>query len=269
MQDTMQENAQAAPAASYNPMEMMICTAARYLQNGNIAAIGTGAPCAAAMLAQKTHAPDLTVMFESGGIAPILPMMPVSIADSSTYYKGLMAAGVGETMDTCARGQVDYTFIGGAQIDKYGNLNTTCIGDHSAPKVRFPGSGGANDFGAFCWRTMIMTPHVKERFVERVEFITTPGYLDGPGAREAAGLPPGGGPHKIITNLAILGFDEESKIIKIEALGPGVTVEQVLANTGFAPVVPDRIDTIDPPTDRELKVLREEVDPDGFLIGRA
>lgn len=255
-------------SADYNPMEMMICSASRYLEDGRIAAIGTGAPCAAAMLAQKTHAPNLVVMFESGGIAPILPMLPVSIADSSTYYRGLAAAGVGETMDTCSRGQVDYTFIGGAQIDRYGNLNTTCIGDHGRPAVRFPGSGGANDFSSFCWRTMIMTLHVKERFVEKVDFITTAGYLDGPGAREAAGLPPGTGPYKIITNLAILGFDDETKAMQIESLSPGVNVEKVLENTGFELKVPKAITTTEPPTAAELRVLREQVDPAGLLIGR-
>lgn len=253
----------------YNALEMMICTASRFLENGRIAAIGTGAPCAAAMLAQKTHAPDLVVMFESGGIAPVLPMMPVSIADSSTYYRGLMAAGVGETMDTCSRGQVDYTFIGGAQIDRYGNLNTTCIGDHAKPDVRFPGSGGANDFSAFCWRTMILSPHVRSRFVEKVDFITTPGYLDGPGAREAAGLPPNTGPYKIITNLAIMGFDDATKAMKVEALSPGVDIDQVIEATGFELMIPDDIGTMDEPTGDQLRVLREEVDPEGLVIGRA
>lgn len=171
-------------------------------------------------------------------------------------------------MDTCARGQVDYTFIGGAQIDKYGNLNTTCIGDHGNPKVRFPGSGGANDFGALCWRTMIMTPHVKDRFVEKVDFITTPGYLDGPGAREAAGLPPGTGPYKIITNLAILGFDDATKVMQVESLSPGVTLDQVIENTGFDLKVPDEIGTTESPSLEYLTVLREQVDPMGLLIGR-
>lgn len=255
-------------AHSYNPMEMMICAAARFLENGKIAAVGTGAPCAAAMLAQKMHAPDLITVFEAGGVAPILPKMPISVADASTYYRGVLAAGVAETMDTCCRGQVDYTFIGGAQLDKYGNLNTTCIGDHAKPKVRFPGSGGANDFSAFCWRTMIMTPHVKARFVAKVDFITTPGYLTGPGAREAAGLPPGTGPYKIITNLAVMGFDEKTKTMKVESLSPGVTIEQVIDSTGFELIIPDSIGTTEAPTETELRILREKVDPMGVVIGR-
>lgn len=255
-------------ASDFNTMEMMICTAARFLEDGKIAALGTGAPCAAGMLAQKTHAPNLLVLFESGGIAPIMPKMPISIADSSTYYRGLMAAGVGETMDTCSRGMVDYTFLGGAQIDKFGNLNTTCIGDHGKPKVRFPGSGGANDFAAFCWRTLIMTPHLKARFVKKLDFLTTPGFLTGPGAREAAGLPANCGPYKIITNLAIMGFDDETKAMKVESLTPGVTIEQVVAATGFELIIPDHLDVTETPTETQLRILREEVDPLRLVIGR-
>lgn len=255
-------------APNFNMMEMMICSAARFLEDGKIAAVGTGAPCAAAMLAQKTISPNLVVVFEAGGIAPIMPQMPISIADSRTYFRAIMASGVGETMDTCCRGMVDYTFLGGAQIDKYGNLNTTCIGEHGKPKVRFPGSGGANDFASLCWRTMILTPHVKARFVEKLDFLTTPGYLTGPGAREAAGLPANCGPYKIITNLALMGFDEETKAMRVEALAPGATIEQVIESTGFELIVPGKIEAIEPPSETELRILREEVDPLKLVIGR-
>jgi len=163
----------------YNMMEMMICAASRYLEDGNTVAVGTGAPCAAAMLAQKTHAPNLLIFFEAGGVAPIMPQMPISVGDSRTFARGIMAAGMAEMMATCSRGMVDYAFLGGAEIDKYGNINSTVIGDHQKPKVRFPGSGGANDFASFCWRTLIMTVHSKARFVEEVTFVTSPGYLTG------------------------------------------------------------------------------------------
>ncbi|MFH2128042.1 MAG: CoA-transferase, partial [Pseudomonadota bacterium] len=192
---------------SYNPMEMMICAAARCLEDGKTVAVGTGAPCAAAMLAQKTLAPKLMIAFEAGGMAPRLKSMPISVGDSRTFYLADSAAGMAEMMTTCARGLVDYAFLGGAQIDRFGNLNSTCVGDYAKPKVRFPGSGGANDFASLCWRTMIMTVHNRTRFVEKVEFLTSPGYLGGPGEREKAGLPPGSGPYKIVTDLAVLGFD--------------------------------------------------------------
>lgn len=255
-------------APDYNMMELMICVASRYLEDGKTVAVGTGAPCAAAMLAQKTNAPDLVVLFEAGGVAPQLPEMPISVGDSRTFFRAVMAAGMVDTMTTCARGQVDYAFLGGAQIDKYGNINSTCIGDYQKPKVRFPGSGGANDFASLCWKTMIMTVHSKTRFVETCDFITSPGFLTGAGAREAAGLPEGG-PYKIITDLGVMGFDEQTKAMMIDALHPGVDVEAVKNETGFELIVPDEIGATEPPTADELRILRDEVDPLKLVIGRA
>ena len=253
---------------NYNMMEMMICIASRYLEDGKTVAVGTGAPCAAAMLAQKIHAPNLVIFFEAGGIAPMLPEMPISVGDSRTFFRAVMAGSMGEIMATCSRGFVDYTFLGGAQIDKYGNINSTVIGDYYKPRVRFPGSGGANDFASFCWRILVLTVHSKSRFVERVPFITSPGYLSGPGAREEAGLPPGGGPYKIITDLAVLGFDEKTRMMTLESLHPGVTLEKVKQETGFELTVPQFVEMTPPPKAAELKMLRGEVDPLRLIIGR-
>ena len=250
-------------------MELMICSAARLLDDGAMVVVGTGAPCAAAMLAQKTSAPNLTLMFEAGGVGPQLPRMPISVGDSRTFYKGLMATSMADIMETCQRGMVEYTFLGGAQIDMYGNLNSTIIGDdYHHPKVRLPGSGGANDLGAFCWRTLVLSQHVPRRFVERVDFITTPGFLDGPGAREKAGLPPGTGPYKVVTDLAILGFDETTKRMQLESLHEGVDLEEVQNRTGFDLLIKNPLDSTLPPSPTELTVLRNEVDPHRFIIGR-
>ena len=254
--------------SQYNPMELMICLAARCLEDGSSVVVGTGAPCAAAMLSQKTHAPNIMIMFEAGGVGPLLPTMPISVGDSRTFYKGIMASSMLEVMDACQRGMVDYCFLGGAQIDMYGNINSTVIGDFAKPRVRFPGSGGANDLASLSWRTMVITPHDVRRFVPKVDFITTPGYLTGPGAREAAGLPPGTGPYKIITNLCVMGFDPETKRMVVESIHPGVTKEEVVANTGFELLwAPDLKDST-PPTEEELRILREEVDPLKYIIGR-
>jgi glutaconate CoA-transferase subunit B len=254
---------------AYNRMELMIAVAARLLEDNSIVAIGTGVPCAAAMLAQKTHAPNLMMMFEAGGFAPILPTMPVSVGDSRTFYKALMATSMRDVMASVARGMVDYCFLGGAQIDPYGNLNSTIIGDDFAhPKVRLPGSGGANDLASHAWHSMVITIQDKRRFVEKIDFITSPGYLDGPGARERAGLPPGTGPHKVITDLAIMGYDPKTCRMRIESVHPGVTVEQVKANTGFVLTEADEVLQTQPPTARELHVLRDEVDPLRYVIGR-
>lgn len=254
--------------AEYNTMELMIVVAARNLENGKTVGVGTGAPCAAAMLAQKTHAPDLVIMFEAGGISPQLPTMPISVGDSRTFYRAIMASGMCEIMETCQRGMVDYTFLGGAQIDMYGNLNSTVIGDWKKPKVRFPGSGGANDFASFCWRVMVITPQDARRFVEKVSFITTPGYLNGPGAREKAGLPANTGPHKVITNMAVMGYDEKTKRMRVESIHQGNTFEEVQKNCGFALLKAEKIVTTPAPTADELRILRTEVDPKRYIIGR-
>ncbi len=253
---------------NYNTMELSIVTAARSLEDGSTVGVGTGAPCAAAMLAQMTHAPNLVIMFEAGGISPLLPTMPISVGDSRTFYKAVMASSMSEIMETCQRGMVDYTFLGGAQIDMYGNLNSTCIGCWRTPKVRFPGSGGANDFASFCWKVMVITPQDKRRFVEKVDFITTPGYLDGPGAREKAGLPKGTGPHRVITNMAVLGYDEETKRMRVESVHHGYTFKDVQDNTGFELLKAPQVLETPTPSEEELRILRTKVDPNRYIIGR-
>jgi glutaconate CoA-transferase, subunit B len=255
--------------AAYNTMELMVCVAARELEDGASVGVGTGVPCAATMLAQKTHAPNLMIVFEAGGLGPLLPEMPISVGDSRTFYKAAMASGMVQIMETCARGMVDYTFLGGAQIDRYGNMNSTQLGaDHAKPRVRFPGSGGANDFASFCWRTIVVTPQDSRRFVETCDYITTPGYLTGGNAREAAGLPAGCGPYRIITNMAVMDFEPDSKRMRIISINPGYAEQDVRDNCGFELLRADRVRETAPPTDEELRVLREAVDPDRYVIGR-
>jgi glutaconate CoA-transferase subunit B len=254
----------------YNAMELMICCAARLLEDGRTVAVGTGAPCAAAMLAQRTAAPNLVIVFEAGGVAPQLPTMPISVGDSRAFYRGVMATSMTDIMETCQRGMIDYTFLGGAQIDPYGNLNSTQIGaDYARPRVRLPGSGGANDLASLCWRSLMVMSQDRRRFVEKVDFVTTPGYLTGPGAREAAGLPPGTGPYRVITDLAILGFHEQTRRMEVLSLHPGVSLEQVRQATGFELGVREPLGTTLPPTEHELQILRAEVDPHRYIIGRA
>src|SRR4029077_10213287 len=159
--------------------------------------------------------------------------------------------------------------LGGAQIDAFGNLNSTMLSaDWAKPKVRFPGSGGPCGLASLCWRTLVVTNHDPRRFVAKLDFLTSPGYLAGPGAREAAGLPPGTGPYRVITNLAVLGYHETSKRMEIISLHPGISLEQVQANTGFDLGCRDRLGTTIPPSETELCILREEVDPHRYVIGR-
>jgi glutaconate CoA-transferase subunit B len=254
----------------YNLMELMVTVAARQLENGKTAVIGTGMPLAAAMLAQKTRAPHLITLFEAGSVAPQLVKLPLSVADSFTQTGALMHQTMNEIMEACQRGVVDYTFLGGAQIDCYGNLNSTFIGgDWRKPKVRLPGSGGANDLASLCWRTLVIMPHDRKHFVSKLDFVTTPGYLTGPDAREAAGLPPGTGPYRVIGTLALMGFDPESKRMRVEALHPGVTPEDVVADTGFEMQFADPLPVSEEPTDEELAILRNEIDPERRIIGRS
>lgn len=253
----------------FNLMELMVCVAARQLDDGRTAVIGTGMPLAAAMLAQKTTAPHLVIMFEAGSAAPELVKLPISVADSYTQTRALLHSSMDEIMESCQRGLVDYTFLGGAQIDMYGNLNTTMIGDdYDRPRVRLPGSGGANDLASLCWKTFVITPHDKRRFVEHLDFLTTPGYLTGPGARERAGLPPGSGPYKVISTLALMGYDAQTKRMKVESLHPGVTKDDVIQNTGFEMLFADPLPVTREPSEEELRILREEVDPEGVIIGK-
>jgi glutaconate CoA-transferase subunit B len=253
----------------FTAMELMICSAARELEDGKSVAVGTGLPCAAAMLAQRTHAPNLVVLFEAGGVAPLLPTMPVSVGDSTTFYRAVLATSMADVMQFCQRGMVDYTFLSGAQIDAYGNLNSTVIGPHAKPKVRLPGSGGANDLASFCWRTLIVMKHDVKKFVEKLDFVTTPGYLTGPSAREAAGLPANTGPHRVITDLCVFDFAPSTKRMRVKSLHPGKTLEQVKAATGFALDACDPLGTTVEPNEQQLHILRTEVDPGRYILGRA
>jgi len=258
-----------ATNSRYNLMELMVIVASRQLEDGKTAVIGTGMPLAAAMLAQRTQAPNLVIMFEAGSAAPILVKLPLSVADSFTQTGAIMHSSMAEIMEMCQRGVVDYTFLGGAQIDMYGNINSTMVGtDLQHPKVRLPGSGGANDLASLCWQTLVITPHDKRRFAPSVDFLTTPGYLTGPGARERAGLPPDTGPYKVISTLALIGYHPLLKRMQVESLHPGVTHEDVVAATGFEILFADHVAVTAEPTDTELRLLRQEVDPLGLVTGK-
>jgi glutaconate CoA-transferase subunit B len=223
----------------------------------------------ASMLAMKTHAPNLVPVFEFGGTGAILEDLPRAVGEARTFHKALIASGICDAMETAQRGFIDYGFLGGAQIDPYGNLNSTTIGDHDHPKARLPGSGGGNDIGSLCWVTVAIMQHDRRRFVPKVDFITTPGYLSGPGAREAAGLPERGGPINVVSTLALMDFDRApggTCRMRLVATHPGVTVEQVVENTGFDLIIPDEVSVNEPPSREELRLLREEIDPERLYI---
>jgi glutaconate CoA-transferase subunit B len=252
--------------ASYSKTELMICIAARLFEDGATCFIGTGIPMLAAMLASKTTAPNLVPVFEFGGTGAILEELPIAVGGVLTFHKGISALGICDTMETAQRGFIDYGFIGGAQIDLYGNLNSVVIGEHDHPKARLPGSGGGNDVGSHCWKTIAIMQHDARRFVPKVDFLTTPGFLSGPGAREAAGLPRGTGPIAVVSTLALMDYDLATCRMRLKALHPGVTVDEVKSNTGFELLMPEQVGFNDPPSDEELRLLRDEIDRERFYI---
>ncbi len=245
----------------------MACAASRVLENGKSVFVGTGLPIIASMLAQRTHAPNLLIVFEAGGVGPKIPAIPISVGDSRTFYKGIMAASMDYVMSSAQLGHIDYGFLGAAQIDTYGNLNTTCIGSHTQPKTRLPGSGGANDLGSLCHRTIVLMRQDPRKFVEKLDYLTTPGYLSGPGERERAGLPRNTGPYRVITQLGVMGFDDVSKKMKLISAHPGVSGKDIVDNTGFKLLVPDHVPVTSEPSVEELRLLREELDPNKIVIG--
>jgi len=251
---------------SYSKNELLICVSARLFEDGATCFIGTGIPMLAAMLASKTTAPNIVPIFEFGGTGAIMEELPTAVGGARTWHKGISALGICDTMETAQRGFIDYGFIGGAQIDPYGNLNSVTIGEHDHPKARLPGSGGGNDVGSHCWQTVAIMQHDTRRFVPKTDFLTTPGYLTGPGAREEAGLPRGTGPAYVVTTLALMDFDPESKRMRLKATHPSVSVDDVVAATGFELIIPEKVESTEPPSAEELRLLREEIDPEKLYI---
>jgi glutaconate CoA-transferase subunit B len=249
----------------YTSTELLACAASHVLADKKSVFVGTGLPMIAAMLAQRTHAPNLLIVFEAGGIGPKVPVLPISVGDSRTFYRAVAASSMHEAMSMSQAGYMDFGFLGGAQIDKYGNLNTTVIGQHDAPKTRLPGSGGANDVGSLCHKTLIIIKQDKKKFAEKLDFITTPGYLSGGDSREKAGLPASTGPYRVITQLAVFDFEPETKEMRLYSVHPGVDLKTVLENSSFKILVPEKVKATEPPTDNELRIL-QEIDPVGMVI---
>ncbi len=251
----------------YGATELLAYVASKLLKDNSSVFVGTGLPMIASMLAQRTHAPNLLIIFEAGGIGPQVPVLPISVGDSRTFYRAVSASSMHDVMSASQAGYLDYGFLGAAQIDPYGNLNTTVIGEWEHPTVRFPGSGGANDVGSLCWRTIIVMRQDPRRFVEKLDFVTTPGYLDGPGAREKAGLPADSGPYRVITQLGLFDFEESTKRMRLIATHPGLSVQDVQDASGFELVLAERVLTTEPPPPDILATMRD-IDPTGMVIGK-
>jgi len=250
---------------TYSSAELMIVNAARMLKDGDVVLVGVGQPNLACNLARRTHAPDLVMIYEAGVIGAQPARLPLSIGDP-TLVSGAIA--VCSMYDLFAfylqRGYVDVGFMGGAQIDRYGNINATVIGDYAHPKVRLPGSGGSKEIAAWAKRCILLTPHQKRRFPAKVDFQTSAGFLNGRPERQAAALR-GDGPQAVVTDIGILEPDSNGELI-LAALHPGANADQAKANTGWELKTVDILRYTAPPTEIELRILREELDPTGIYL---
>lgn len=260
------------PAHRFSEREYQICVVARMIEEGRTywVALG-GAPLYAILLAKKLYAPAAIYVTEDGVIAPepTLPFDPmVTGVGARPNHRALMWSTMNGLAEHAQLGFFDYGIINSLQTDPQGNINSTWLGTYPEEGRRINGPGGADAIAALCWRVLVLTDHQKRKFVPRVDFISSPGFLDGsPGARETAGLPRGTGPWRVVTPWAVFDHEEESHHVRLIARAPFVTTEQVLDEMGFRPLLAAEIEVLEPPTEEELLVLRTELDVRGQTIG--
>lgn len=251
---------------NYTASEILAVLSSRQLTDGQVVFAGVGIPLLAATLAQRLDCPGLTILFEGGVVGAFVEpgKLPPSTNDQRCTKRANMVLGSADVLLLLQRGYVDVGFMGGAQIDQFGNLNSSFIGDPAHPKTRLPGTGGGNDISSLT-NMIVAMKHEKRRFVEQVDFITSPGFIRGGGSRAESGLPMGG-MFRVITELAVFGFDDADRRIKVLALNPGVSRDEVQDNTGFDLSFDDQLGTTEPPTEKELATLRM-LDPERLFIG--
>jgi len=244
--------------ASVSAEELMAITASRLLADHTVVFAGVGMPLLASAVARHTHAPNLTIVLEGGIIgASLRPgKLPISTNEMRAAYGAQMLTDITDIFLYAQRGYFDYGFLGAAQVDMYGNINTSVIGSLEHPRVRLPGTGGANDIISLCNEVLIVTAHEPRRFVERVDYVTSPGYLSGGDSRARAGLAVGR-LGAVVTDLALLDFEPASKRMRLRALQAGVTVAQVCEQTGFDLLVGEGVGELTPPSAEELAIYRD------------
>ncbi len=248
----------------YNANELMVCQAARQLQDGDVVFVGIGLPNMACNLARRMHAPNLVLLYESGAVGATPERLPVSIGDPALVTNSLSVCSMFDIFNYYLQGGlIDVGFLQGAQIDRFGNLNTTVVGKYEKPSVRLPGSGGACEIAILAKKVFVIAPQSKRSFPEKVDFITSPGYVDSADQRSNLGMP-GGGPVMVITNLGCYDFEDGEMILA--SLHPGCTVDQVQENLGWKAKVKPELNVTDPPHAEELRIIREELDPNHLYI---
>ncbi|KIX14235.1 CoA-transferase subunit beta [Dethiosulfatarculus sandiegensis] len=252
--------------ASYTDKEIMAISAGRLIGQNDVLFAGTGVSMLAATVAKRVHAPNAVVFFETGGIDPSLDELPLAVADPRVMYGSCVNSGLIEAFAILGHRKLrTVAFLGAAQIDSFGNLNSTVIGDYNRPKVRFPGSGGGCDAASLAHDTIIFMQHEPRRFVNELDYFTSPGWLRGGESRMEAGYTRGG-PMAVVTDLGVLKFHSKTKRMYLAECYPGVSPEKIIENTSFELDVSQAKETR-APDERELKVLREEVDPQRLILG--
>jgi len=251
----------------YTLDELMVVEAARHIADGDVVMVGTGLPMVASLLALKSHAPNMCYVVETGPVAPEVIPTPPSVADARVMYRAVRHGSLLDALGgILQRGLADVGFIGGAQIDQFANVNSTVIGDYAHPKVRLPGSGGANDIASHAKRILIIARQEKRRFPEHCDYITSPGYIDGPHGRKNAGLTSSYPDIFVVTDKAVMSIDKAVGRLRLDKVMPGVTVEGVHESTGFVPLSVPQTSTVAAPSERELAILRDEVDPGNVYL---
>jgi acyl CoA:acetate/3-ketoacid CoA transferase beta subunit len=252
----------------YDAADQMVAAGSHQIHQNDVVYVGLGLPFLSALLAKYTHAPDCTIIIENGIIRTTCFELPAATDTLGSQTMAEQLAGLFYVSCLGQAGHISTGFIGAGQVDRHGNVNDTCVGDYHQPAHRWAGSGGANDVMSFCQRSITMLRQSKRRFPEKVDFITCPGYLDGkPGQREAAGLPAGTGPAMVITDLGCYTFEDGEMVLKSVHAGVGVTLEQVRAEVDWDLKVSAGLEETAPPTEEELRVLRERVDPNHIWVG--
>ncbi|MEK7367748.1 MAG: CoA-transferase [candidate division NC10 bacterium] len=253
----------------FTDTEFMICAAARLLEDRKTVFVGWGVPQVVAILAERLYTPHLVQLFEFGAVGPrsLTPFVRGTMGGPTNIYRSLQWTTMNWAFSYAATGYIDYGMIGALQVDPYGNINSTLLGGtYEHPARRFPGSGGGNEVASLCWKTIIVLKHEPRRFVEKLDFVTSPGYGDGNGARERAGLPRGTGPWRVVTSKALFGFDGETKRMRLLGVLRGLRAEEALEGMGFEVKRGGSLEEMPPPGEEELRLLREEIDPSGIII---
>ncbi len=250
---------------TYSANEMMALTAGRLIKDGDIVFAGTGVSILAATAAKRIYAPKAVVFFETGGIDPVLEEIPMAVADSRVMHGTCLNSGLIEAFSIVAHRKLHtVAFLGAAQIDRYGNLNTTSLGDYHRPKTRFSGSGGACDVASFASGVITFMQHEKRRFVEQLDYLTSVGWYQGGDSRKKLGLRRGGA-MAVVTNLGVMKFHENTREMFLAQYYPGIPVDKIVENTGF-PIDVSGAAEATAPTAEELRILREEVDPQKLIL---